>query len=180
MVKPTNLTCAKKLQEGGCYRWFDAWPLLHKGVSLSEVIDFVMNPIPLPIMYNGDSFRHAIGRRFYSRHPTCHSFALLLLNACSPRQGGPTPDNGGGGFIQSGSSWYPGVGRITHFFRQKKRAIKPVFKKTGYEPVFCQKKNGLPLSWLLGFETKHKLGFSTPLTCIPNYHMGYHGSFQRY
>ena len=33
-------------REGGCYRWFYAWPLLRKGVSLSEVINFVMNPIP--------------------------------------------------------------------------------------------------------------------------------------
>ena len=97
-VKPANLTCAKKLR-GGCYRWFYAWPLLHKGVSLSKVIDFVINPIPLPMCTRGTySFPHAGGRRFYSPRPTCHSFTLLLLKVCSARQGGPTPDTGGGSY----------------------------------------------------------------------------------
>ena len=46
-----------------------------------------------------------------------------------------------GGFIQSGSSWYPGVGRTTRFFNQKKRDVKPILKKNGLlTRFFTQKK----------------------------------------
>ena len=62
------------------------------------------------------------------QHLILYVTLLLCFFSKGALLGKGNPHQALGGFIQGGSSWYPGVGRITHFFFTK--------KKTGYKTHF--------------------------------------------
>ena len=74
------------------------------------------------------------------RHLSLYIILLLCFFSKRALLGKGDPHRKLGGFIQSGSSWYPGVGRTTRFFTKKKRAVKPILKKNGLLLLFLVKK----------------------------------------